>query len=177
MLSITVCNWHYTGDNHVIQHNCSHSRHDVTTCCSSCPEIPYIRSQICCFKSLILVGCVSYTLLLTVPKEVVWYCTIRQAGGPGVPETQKGIWNLKTSLPTDWCNHIDCHHAQWCLEQLLTQNTSVPAHRTTFPGRFISNFADNTWSACMPDLAVSETAVWSMAKAKHMKHVSQKLIT
>ena len=66
--------------------------------------------------------CFIYLAFDLALEEVVWYCMIRQVGGPGAPGTPDSIWNLKTSLSTDWCNHIDCHHAKRCLEQLLTQH-------------------------------------------------------
>lgn len=129
---------------------------------------PWVHSQICCSKSSILAEHVPYILPFDkAPKEVVWYCMIRQAGRVGVPETADGILNLKSSLHTEWHCHTAYYHGQSCLEQLLTQHKiSMQVLKTWFPGRPIANFADITWPAFLPDLGAPSCIFWGYAESK-----------
>lgn len=62
-------------------------------------------------------------------KGGVWYCKSRRTGGPGVPGTPEGIWNLKTCLHTEHCFHwtasctaqhgATAHTAQIALQVLM----------------------------------------------------------
>jgi hypothetical protein len=119
--------------------------------------------------------CFIYLAFDIAPKEVVWHCKIRWAGGPGVPGTLDGTWNLKTSLSADWCNHVHCHHAQWCFEQLLTQNR-LPcqlAGQCSQEDSFLILQTSPGLPACLI-WQYQNTAIWSMTKARHMEHVLPK---
>jgi hypothetical protein len=51
----------------------------------------------------------------------------------GKPETPNAIPNLKIGLLTEWCFHTDSDHAQYCLEQLLTQQRFDASSHDTVP--------------------------------------------
>lgn len=69
------------------------------------PDIHSLKFVV--FSHLYWQTCSTYLAFDGSPQEAVWYCTIKQMGGPGVPETPDGIQKLKTSSPSEWWCHSD----------------------------------------------------------------------
>lgn len=151
-------------------HACHRDGQDVIPCCSISLQIPLIHFWICCFKSLILAEHILCTLLFdTATKELAWQSKMRSVGRPGVPETRDGIWHLKTSLPTNWCFHTDCYHAQWSIYSHSTHFHESSQHSVSRHTHFF--FTDITWPACSLDLAIPQYFLWGHIKSQVYKMI------
>jgi len=96
-LNMTLCRWPLWRS----ISSCSHNEKAVIKCYSISLGIPWIHSQIHCFKSSVLARNVHINICRTSfkditfdisSKEVVWYYKIRWAGRPGdVPKWDMGL--------------------------------------------------------------------------------------